>query len=94
MVLTVNARLDEATVFVGERVRCTLYIHNSDESKTEDLAWGSAQLYCSCSHSRSKVKLPSSEVREAPSNVHASSPVRGNTDECTYFLVANNFFLR
>ena len=79
MVVVVKAQLLQPVVFVGERIRCSLTIRNNDSVIAEEFAWGSAQLYCHCVYSQTKVKMLHGVLpRPAPtSSEYAFSPSKG-----------------
>ncbi|XP_033108085.1 RAB6A-GEF complex partner protein 2-like isoform X2 [Anneissia japonica] len=57
--IDVHACLVRGSVFLaGEAIECVITFSNKGHSRSETLAWASAQLHCQCSVSDSKVKLP------------------------------------
>ena len=79
MVVVAQLRLEDAVVFVGERIRCSLVLKNCDSVASEELSWGSSQLYCHCSYSQTKMGVPvPAAPKTAPvSGLFAFTPSKG-----------------
>lgn len=86
MVVVARAEIEEPVVFVGERVRCTLTLHNTDHVRSEEFAWGSAQLYCHCVYRQSKIRMLDGLLpRPAPTSADfAFSPSRSERGLCVF----------